>query len=284
MGRLLIVLCLMPALAGSALAHDSETPAAAEVEAAISSGRYADAETLSRAHLQALRATAGPESLETIDAADLHLRALILNGRGALPATVELAQINAIQKERAVGASDPALASSLVTLGQVLSLSAKHSEAIRVLDRAVALLDRPGASAARLTSALDELGRVLGRAEQYDRAIVVLRRSLALKESAGILGRPLALTLQSLGAILQSKGEYPQARALIERALALHRREGPDHPEAIDSWTQLGHQLFFEGRLTESRDTYQEAVDLAERTLSPDHPTLVYALKDLESP
>src|SRR5262245_32769803 len=156
--RLLILVLAMTALAGSAPAQNLAVPSEVEVESNIVDGRYAAAEALAFARLQAIQQSAGRESVEATDATDLYVRTLIRNGYGALRSTAALAEASLTQRERLLGANAPSLAASLVNRGQILGLNARFPEAAGVLERAVTLLDAAGAAPRAVTLALDSLG------------------------------------------------------------------------------------------------------------------------------
>ena len=67
----------------------------------------------------------------------------------------------------------------------------------------------------------------------------------------------------------------------IRRAVAIQGRINAEHPEYAETLNRLAQQLWFEGRLPESKATSEEAVALAERMLRADHPTVARSLRYL---
>jgi CHAT domain-containing protein/tetratricopeptide (TPR) repeat protein len=251
-----------------------------EVVALIDRGRYDRAEQVAQVYLSGVRSTAGAFSLAAAAASDLLVQARCLNGNCVSTNTLELAR-QALETKRTLHADDRALADSLINVGKALSAAANYEASVRSLDEAVALLESP-AGELELARALDSLGETLILAGKYDRALRVLDRSLAIKEER--LTRNdvnLANTLRGQASALQWKGDYGKARVSLDRARAIQEAAGASNPSYAETLTLLGLQLWFEGNLIDGRDISRRALDAAEMTLRPDHPTVAYALQSL---
>ena len=70
------------------------------------------------------------------------------------------------------------------------------------------------------------------------------------------------------------QGSYEQSGVAIRRAVAIQGRVNAEHPEYAETLTRLAQQLWFEGRLPESKATSRKPLRCAERTLRADHPTV----------
>ncbi len=91
----------------------------------------------------------------------------------------------------------------------------------------------------------------------------------------------VARTLELIGFARQRKGEYEKAADPIRRADQIQRAIDPEHPDYVQTLNLQAQQLWFEGRLQESRLASERALGLAERTLRGDHPTVARALRYL---
>ena len=133
-----------------------------------------------------------------------------------------------------------------------------------------------------LAEALDHLGASLTAARQNDAAFRALERSLRMKEgAAAAAGVGLARTLEALVFLAQNAGDYQRSGVAIRRAQEIQRAADANHPAYINTLNLAAQQLWFEGRLPESKDASERALALAERTLRPEHPTLAMTIRYL---
>ncbi|HET9358729.1 MAG TPA: CHAT domain-containing protein [Vicinamibacterales bacterium] len=251
------------------------------MHALLAQGQYEQAETVARARVDLARTLSGDQSLEAAGAADLLLEALLLNGRGAAPSTLMLAEQTLKNKEASLRRTDPDLAPSLIHLADALLEVPAYARAIASLERAVALRES-AAPGVGLAEALDHLGFAYVSAGRYADARRVLERSLGIKESA--IARAdvqTARTLELKALALQRLGDYEQSGPAIRRAVTIQEKADANHPAYASMLNLLGLQLWFEGDLPAARRTSAAAVAVAERTLRPDHPTLALALRYL---
>ncbi len=271
------------AAAGCARGDPVRPPESHAVESFIREGHYEQAEIAARARFEARRLGDPVDLTGGWGASNLLVRALLANGRGGLPAARELAEEALQRLERRDDVTDTALAETLVVLGSTLTEAADYGRAISVLERARD--KREGSTRlddVSLAEALDQLGHALTGARRYDDALRELDRSLRLKERAlGSADVGVARTLEAICLTLQRRGDYVGARRALQRAMAIQERANPAHPAYVDGLNLLHQQLWFEGRLAESRDAARRAVELAERTLRADHPTLARSLRYL---
>ena len=279
----MFVLLLLLALGTENVAHaaDGQDDALA-LRATIEAGHYERAEGLAREYLAQIRVSAaGRDPAAVARAASLYADALILNGKGALPSTIALAEeavrLSMLQEAGAQNVRAP----YLVTLGRTLTSAGRYLDAIPVLTQAVTLAEKGPDGQDTLIAALDALGRPLERAGRYDDALAALRRAATLQEQSHTPPRLRARTAQAMASVLQAKADYPGAKTLLDRAVALHAEAGANHPAVIETWVQLGSQLWFEGHLGEAEGALKRAVHLAESTLRPDHPAIAWALRKL---
>ena len=245
---------------------------------------YDRAEQEARARLDRARHASGEMSAAAAAAADEVVRALLLNGRGWATETRRLCEETLRIKEGLLGPNHADLAPSLINLGDVLTAAAEYDRAIEVLHRAVGVLELAGdPPTMALAEALDHLGAGLTWAGQNDAAFRALERSLRMKEGAAAAAAAVGLgrTLEAIGFLAQNAGDYQRAGVAIRRAQEIQRAADPDHPAYIDTLNLVAQQLWFEGRLPESKDASERALALAERKLRPEHPTLARTIRYL---
>lgn len=254
-----------------------------EVRVLLAAGLYDQAESAARNAVAKLRATLGDDTLQVATASDVLVRALILNGRTSHDQTFEVARQTLRIKEARLGAEHPDLVTSLLNLGDVLTAAAQFEEAINITRRAVALCESSVApESIAVAEALDHLGATLSAARRYDDALKALDRSLRIKEKTlDEKDVAIARTLEEIGLALQRKGDYDRASAPLRRATAIQEATSTEHPAYARTLNLLAQQLWFEGRVIESKNVSEKAVAVAERTLRPDHPTVSQSLRYL---
>ena len=254
-----------------------------DTRALLDAGLYDEAETSAHARLEIAHASDGDDSLDVANAADLFARALIMNGRAASDETLALARRTVRIKEIHLGPNHSEIATSLLNLGDLLARAGEFAEAIALTERAVALLVTSSPSnRLDLAQAFDHLGATLSAAGQYDEALRALERSLAIKET--VLSQreeTIARTLEEIGLAYQRKGSYDRASTPLRRAAAIQETVNTDHPAYAHTLNLIAQQLWFEGRLMESKNASERAVNVAERTLRPDHPLVAESLRYL---
>jgi CHAT domain-containing protein len=265
--------------------NQPSTSAFSQFDRALLDGHYDVAEAASRAGVESARAMFGEVSLQWAASADLLVRALVLNGRGAYDDTLALARKIVQTKAAQLGPDHPSLVESQINLADVLGALLMFDQAIVAADRAVALTERHASpNSAQVAIPLDHLGRALIGARRYDQALDALERSVRIKEATlSHEDISIARTLEQLALALQRKGEYGRSRPIVQRALALQQAISPNHPDCVVTLNLQAQQLWFDGLLTESRRVSEQAVDLAELTLRPDHPTVALSLRYLAS-
>ncbi|GIV22265.1 MAG: hypothetical protein KatS3mg023_4016 [Armatimonadota bacterium] len=91
-----------------------------------------------------------------------------------------------------------------------------------------------------------------------------------------------ARLLMKTGWLLDIQGAYAAARPLYERVLAICERSlGPDHPDTVQSLTNLAGVLEAQGKYAAARPLYERVLTIVERNLGPDHPQTAASLTDL---
>jgi CHAT domain-containing protein/tetratricopeptide (TPR) repeat protein len=241
-------------------------------DALLESGDYERAEAVAAQGVTRLTAAAAPAAASPTD---VLVRARIANGKAARADTLDLA-------ERAVRVTGGSHANALLNLGQVLVGTAEFERAIEVTRRAVSLLERSAPGSFEAAEAADRLGEALSAAGKYADALTELERALRIKEARQpTAAASLARTLEAIALARQRQGAYEPAGVAIRRALALQEALNPRHPAFATTLNLLAQQLWFEGRLLESRAASERAVAVATQVLRADHPTIALSLRYL---
>jgi tetratricopeptide (TPR) repeat protein len=253
-----------------------------DVAALLDRGRYEEAESGARAILSSVQHARRPYSSEFGDSLDLLVRALLLNGKGSADETLRLAQ-RAVQIKRAhSGVVSSATVVSLLNLGRVLADRGDLGRAAAQLQQALKTHEQLAAGddldAAEI---LDTLGLALTRARSHDAALEALNRSLAIKQKLLPERRGQIPTLETIAAALQGKSDYRRAREELDRALSIQGEPGSPHPSQVTMFNLLAMQLWYEGEPIQSRDVSVRALQIAEKTLRPEHPDIARTLQIL---
>lgn len=260
-------------------------PPSPDVNALIRSGQYDQAESVARAHVERTRAHTGGDVLQVATAADLLIRAMILNGRATNSEALELATHAVQAKETILGTEHPDLVPSLINLGDALTAAGEFDRAISTTERAVRLSEH-GAGGSKptleLARALDHLGSAFSARRRHDDALKAFTRSLSLKEQLlDPLDVEIARTLEGMALVLQRTAAYTQSGALVRRAASIQEAVDAGHPAYATTLNLLAQQLWFEGDLLASKDASERAVAHSELTLRPVHPTIALSIRYL---
>ncbi len=215
-------------------------------------GGYEEAGQLYRDALD-MRRRLGEEGLYLVKA--ISNQASILMNRGGYAEAEELYREALAIREDAYGPEDPAVASSLRSLGILLYIRSDFERAEPLLRRALEIRRRSfGAEDQRVAAAGSSLARVLharGRhreAEELYAAVLAVRRQRLGEDHSHV-----ALTKKDLAALFLDQGRPAAAGKLLDEALAILRGSLPEDAWQIaDAESLLGAWRVQQGR-------YQEA-------------------------
>jgi CHAT domain-containing protein len=219
--------------------------------------------------------------LEAAVASDVLVRALLLNGRGGVPATRSLAEHTVRTKRAHLGPNHADLATSLINVGDCCLDSGDYGCAIAALERAVVLRESSDASdPAGVAEAQERLGRALAVSGRQLEALRVLERSLQTKKSVlGAANAGVARTLEAIWLGFQRNGDYGEAGVAVRQAAQIQEAADPRHPAYVVTLNSLALQWLFEGNPTEAQETAARALALGEVTLRTDHPEIARTLR-----
>jgi non-specific serine/threonine protein kinase/serine/threonine-protein kinase len=88
--------------------------------------------------------------------------------------------------------------------------------------------------------------------------------------------------LLNLAIVSEMEGHLDEATKLHEEALELRRRVfGPDHPDTLESMSNLGDAYSHTGRRAEAENLLRETLAARRRVLGPDHPDTLQSMNGL---
>gem|GEM_PF-1513721 len=255
-----------------------------------------------RRFIEAVGLLQGMRKEESVDRAIATLESLLRNARdsGAVNALLarallykstlarrpELLEQAMIYATRGVtlSANDPEVH---LTMGRLLNASGQYADAVKSIERALALRpDQHGAIVA-LGNAYQGLGRDADAESMYRKAIALRPDAVGARMEFGAFcyGRghyeeavtqfrtasdlvpELSLPHANLGAALQAIGRDDEALAAFKRSIAIK--------PTTAGWSNLGSLQFYLGRFDEARKSYEQAV-----ALSPTDPAMWVNLGD----
>jgi tetratricopeptide (TPR) repeat protein len=161
----------------------------------------------------------------------------------------------------------------LNNIGNTYYRKGRHEEALKALQKAVALKLTAGEDSAAASGTLNNLALVLRKVGRSDEALVVGRRALAIKERAlGPEHPAVGVSLTNLGTTLAEQGKLEPALELMQRGLQIKEKAlGLDHPSVGIALANLGGVLRDVGRAEESLAQYRRAQTIFEKTFGPRH-------------
>lgn len=264
--------------------HDRIAVRAATMQAFVvgyQQGRHEEGLTWLR-HATAALGRMGADPL--LDAELRVTRAAILTAQGSYEPALADFRAGLRQREEALGADHPIVASSFNNLGSVLVELGRYEDALEALEKARGIWERAyGPRHPVVGTAENGIGAVLEQMGRWDEARERLELALQIREEAfGPDHVNVAITLDNLGSVLTRLGDYPRARTAIERSLDLRTKTlGPRHPHVGSSLVNLGLVAEREGRLDEAAQHDRGAIELWEELLGPEHPYLGFPLTGL---
>jgi tetratricopeptide (TPR) repeat protein len=155
----------------------------------------------------------------------------------------------------------PAIAGTLLNLGDNLLDQARATEAETVFRRAVSLAaDHPGLRA----TAMDMLAHALLAQGRPGKAEAMFRQALRLAETAGASAVSRGVSTDMLGRAILAQGRAAEAELVFRRALALVEAGGASAVSRAITWEMLAHAVLAQGRAAEAEAQVRQALVLAE--------------------
>jgi tetratricopeptide (TPR) repeat protein len=187
-------------------------------------------------------------------------------------------------REHALGPDDPAVAETLVALGDVARERGDYAAADRYYARALSIRQTAlGPDDETVAGTLYSIavlrfrqGRNAEAESLYTRVLAVDERALASDDTLR------ARHLMGLAVVYWSQGRYAEVAPLLQRTLDIQERSlGKDHPAVAATLNNLGALYWTEGRYADALPLYERTRAIWERTLGPNHPDVAAVLNNL---
>ena len=187
----------------------------------------------------------------------------------------------ALARRRALyGPSHPAVAASLVALGELRTTQAEYDTAEAYIRDALAIARRTMSPTDPLIGkATASLGQVLYDKGAYDQAVPVLQEAIRLQTRGDTATPGLASAITGLANTYFYLGKFALSDTLNQRALAMDKHlYGPRHAYVGDVLINLGAIRFEWAKYDEAERYYREALDINRAWYGPNHPETASSL------
>ena len=194
---------------------------------------------------------------------------------GLLEPAATLAEESLALRRGRLPGNDPAVGSSLATLGAVRFGQGRMDEAERQLAKGLSILEaREGPLSLNVARARSDYSEVLfykGKAveaEKLERKVYETYRQVLGSEhvQTAIHQRNLCVLLDELDRLEEAEVACRDSQAVLERHL------GPDHANLGQSYLNTAELLYRRGKMAEAEELYRRALEIRRKTLGPRHP------------
>jgi tetratricopeptide (TPR) repeat protein len=244
-------------------------------------GSYQRALELTEEALAMRRKSSGGESLAV--AQSLHSLALVQRALGDGHAVENGSK--ALEMRATLGAEpDAQLAQYMVALGNALSGARRFAEAADVFARALALQERlPGDQRVLRELILTDEASALLDAQQFDRAAETARAAIAVQRELHDGPHPAQVAnFNTLALALKSQKRFDDAARVYDDLLELGAALWSDNNDHYAVLVMNKASLLDErGDSAGSRELYEQALDIYDRTVAPNFPQRVACLTNL---
>jgi serine/threonine protein kinase/tetratricopeptide (TPR) repeat protein len=184
---------------------------------------------------------------------------------------------------RSFGPNHPRIGRSLSSLGEIRDKLGEREEAALLFEQAMAIFELDELSRPFLIRNLNLLGMMRWDQGRYPDARAHLTRATELVEATPNISRRLeADTISNLGLAYRGLGEYAKARELYERALEIFVETiGTDSKEVASLHNNIAILLYLEGDIPGCAKRLELSIEIEERILGPQHPSLVDKIVNL---
>lgn len=194
-------------------------------------------------------------------------------------------------QERLTGDSDHDLATSLSSLGALLSSTDRFDEARVLLSRAIEMLRKPvdanptGPESADLVATLIHLAVMTSRQGDAQQAESIYREALAVHQKSGLGPTPNYSTiLQDLAELVANRDDMDAAEQYMREALEVDRFIfGDSHPDLATTLNNLGSFQFQKGEFAQAQRSFEQALDIQKKFLGDQHADVASSLNNLAS-
>ena len=207
----------------------------------------------------------------------------IYRALGKLTPADSLLEASLEQRRRLFGRVHPAIASSLVALGELRLVQAEYDTAEALVREGLAMAKQTlGPAHPAVAKATNSLGQLLYEKGSYAEAEPVLREAARLYTNGDTVTAGLAMAITNLANTYFYLGKYDTSDSLNLRALDMHRHLfGPRHAFVADVLINLGAIRFERAQYTEAERYYREALDINRAWYGENHPETASTLTAL---
>jgi CHAT domain-containing protein len=252
-----------------------------------SSGQFTDALPLAMRLVDLAKVRSGEASAEYADALEALGETYLF--QSLYPEAEPIYRRVLAIREKVAGPQHKSVLSTLDALANLYRLSNRPQLAEPLLKRALAEREgQLGPDSPQLAATLDDLAQVQIALQRFGDAEGSVRRAL------GLVGErdpaQTAKLLTALSQIERGQGRLEEAAATLQRALALHdaaaRGRRPDPTQQMTrllTVLQLGTLYQQLNRIEEAGQLAEQALDVVEKLLGPDHPVVASTLEAVAS-
>lgn len=184
---------------------------------------------------------------------------------------------------RSFGPNHPRVGRSLSSIGEIRVELGEREEAALLFEQAMAIFELDELSRPYLIRNLNLLGMMRYDQGRYPDARAHLTRATELVEATPNISRRLeADTISNLGLAYRGLSEHAKARELYERALEIFVESiGTDSKEVASLHNNIAILLYLEGDIQGCAKRLELSIEIEERILGPQHPSLVGKIVNL---
>lgn len=207
------------------------------------------------------------------------VRAKALRAAGKFRAGLALAR-DLPRRARGI-AYRPIEAEALYLVGDLEEKAGEVQRAERTLEKAVWSAEAAAHDEVKLRSAMALMSLTGGVQSRFDRAREWQDLAVAILARLGEDERLAAELTGRIGSLYTAEGRYAEALEHHRRAVVMLRRSGAPAPDLAAAVSELGVDLFWQGRYPEARQRFEETLALQKAALGPWHPSLGSTLNRL---
>ena len=199
-------------------------------------------------------------------------------------AAQRLEQVGKLHARAEIDGIDPSRARRLFLRGAVLVAQRKYSDAVRVLQRCLALRanllpnDHPD-----VLKNLSLLGRAAFAVPDLKLAEQLVRQDLQIRrESAEVTEGEVSIPAHALADLLYSQGHYREAENLYEEVLQLREKlYSPDDHRISETLSRLAVLRSARGAYRDAEPLFRRAIQMTENLYGERHPVVARVLNEL---
>jgi tetratricopeptide (TPR) repeat protein len=247
-----------------------------------SSGRYAEAERLLGAMLEASSRQLGLEHRDTVGIMHDSANVYYFQGRYN-EAETQYKRVLALS-EKLLGVEHPDTLATMHNLAIVYDSQGRRNEAETQYKHVLALREKVlGVEHPHTLGTMLGLANVYDSQGRHDEAEMQYKHVLALREKLlGVEHTDTLRVMHNLANVYDSQGRHDDAEAQCKRVLVLREKVlGVEHPDTLRTMHGLANVYHSQGRHNEAETEYKHVLALSEKLLGLEHPHTLLIMRDL---